>query len=83
MMERLVETARWMKPGARIITYTPFPGPEFVELGEIREPTSWSGNTCWKVQEVVRNPPEGSSRPAALRRSDEFEKDKRCCFVEK
>lgn len=81
MMETFAATARWMKPGSLIVSYLSFPGEEFAEIGDFQGPTTWYDSTLWRVQEVVRNPPE-AERPRHLKRSHEFDDACRCSFRE-
>jgi len=61
LMAQLANTARRMKPGSFIISFTAFPNPKgatrpcFREVKAITEPTSWSSTTSWRVQEVLEN----------------------------
>eukprot|EP00928_Gymnodinium_smaydae_P090502 TRINITY_DN74298_c0_g1_i1.p1 TRINITY_DN74298_c0_g1~~TRINITY_DN74298_c0_g1_i1.p1 ORF type:complete len:300 (-),score=48.93 TRINITY_DN74298_c0_g1_i1:610-1509(-) len=53
VIERLQEVARGLKPGARIISYRPFVGSEFRDLGTVFASTSWKTRTPWHIREVV------------------------------
>jgi SAM-dependent methyltransferase len=82
MLDELATIARWMKPGSRIISFKLLPGPEFEKIGEFCQPTSWSLETPWWVQEVVFNPPVTQARPEKLRWSVQFDASQRCSFME-
>lgn len=72
LISKLAATARWMKPGSRIVSYQVFDGPEFKEIGRFTTPTTWSRSTSWVVQEVVSNPSDESLRPDQIWRPDQF-----------
>lgn len=72
LVHKLAATARWMKPGSRIVSYQPLDGSEFKEIGKFATPTSWSHGTLWTVQEVVANPSEELSWPHGVKRVQEF-----------
>eukprot|EP00927_Polykrikos_kofoidii_P047603 TRINITY_DN41854_c0_g1_i1.p1 TRINITY_DN41854_c0_g1~~TRINITY_DN41854_c0_g1_i1.p1 ORF type:complete len:353 (+),score=32.54 TRINITY_DN41854_c0_g1_i1:56-1114(+) len=71
MMEALAVTARRMKPGRRIISYTCFPQPGFRTVEVVRLRVSWKASeTCtYFVQEVL--PQSGSIEPLHERMTPE------------
>merc|ERR1712151_1170825 len=69
-----------MKPGSIVVSYHKLEGPEFKQIGMAPQPTSWSPEFHWTIQEVVRNPSAATVRPACLKRHDEFDPRDRCSF---
>lgn len=72
LISKLAATARWMKPGSRIVSYQAFDGPEFKEIGRFSTATTWSRSTTWVVQEVVSNPSDQAMWPDQIKRLDQF-----------
>eukprot|EP00928_Gymnodinium_smaydae_P045795 TRINITY_DN30483_c2_g2_i1.p1 TRINITY_DN30483_c2_g2~~TRINITY_DN30483_c2_g2_i1.p1 ORF type:complete len:492 (-),score=31.19 TRINITY_DN30483_c2_g2_i1:379-1731(-) len=87
LMSKVAEIARWMKRGAKIISFHNLADlgrcgtfPEFAELGECCEPTSWKDDTCFRVQQVVDSPSAENHEPLRLKCSDKFDVAHRCLF---
>lgn len=81
VVAQLAETARWMKPGSITVSNKLFPGPDFRELGEFLEPTTWrQSGTLWKLQ-VVERSEGGPDRHSFLLPCDEFDVSRRSNFV--
>jgi hypothetical protein len=76
----IARLARWMKPGSIIVSYYNLEGPEFKQIGVVPQPTSWSPEFPWIVQEVQHNPSPITARPACLKRHDEFDVGSRRSF---
>eukprot|EP00933_Yihiella_yeosuensis_P042454 TRINITY_DN37035_c0_g1_i1.p1 TRINITY_DN37035_c0_g1~~TRINITY_DN37035_c0_g1_i1.p1 ORF type:complete len:279 (+),score=51.87 TRINITY_DN37035_c0_g1_i1:60-896(+) len=60
MMQALANTGRKMRPGSKIVSFKPFPGPEFSTIAVLQLQVSWRsqtgkgpGTAPFQVQEVV------------------------------
>lgn len=83
LINKLAATARWMKPGSRIVSYQAFDGPQFKEIGRFSTPTTWSASgTSWVVQEVVSNPSDHAMWPDRIKRVDQFHPSYLSSFAE-
>lgn len=54
MMEKIAKHARFMKPGAKVISSNGLTGASFRDVNRFSAPTSYSDRSTWKIQEVVR-----------------------------
>lgn len=78
MMTELSATARWMKPGAHIVSFLPVYGghfkvsvPYLQEIDNIQVSTSWNLSSMFRVFRVACNPSGTWDKPRSLRRLDE------------